>query len=93
LARERTEERAAESGIEFNRFRFQNLRAKNASDMESMANARKLLGHSTESMATEYVRSRIGGKVPPVLLSGYAKREKLQEWRKKSKMAKKIICQ
>lgn len=75
LARDRAEKRAAESGIEFNRFQFRDLRAKSASDMESMANARKLPGHSTESMTTEYVRARVGEKVSPVLLSGYAKRE------------------
>ncbi|MEO7559013.1 MAG: tyrosine-type recombinase/integrase [Nitrosospira sp.] len=76
LARDRAEKRAAESGIEFNRFQFRDLRAKSASDMESMANARKLLGDATESMTTEYVRARVGEKVSPVLLSGYAKREK-----------------
>jgi hypothetical protein len=36
--------------------------------MESMASARKLLGHSTESMTTAYVRARIGEKVSPVML-------------------------
>ena len=37
---------------------------------------KKLLGHSTEAMTSEYVRARVGEKVSPVLTSGYAKREK-----------------
>lgn len=37
---------------------------------------KKLLGHSTEAMPGEYVRARVGEKVSPVLISGYAKREK-----------------
>jgi hypothetical protein len=41
-----------------------------------MAYARKLPGHSTESMTSEYVRARVGEKVSPVLISGYAEREK-----------------
>lgn len=76
LARDRAQARAAELGIEFVRFQFKDLRAKSASDMESMASARKLLGHTTESMTTKYVRNRVGEKVSPVLISGYAKREK-----------------
>ena len=44
--------------------------------MESMAKARKLLGRSTESMTAKYVRARVREKVSPVLISGYAKREK-----------------
>lgn len=76
LARDRAEKRAAELGIEFIRFQFRDLPAKSASDMESMSKARKLLGHSTESMTTEYVRARVGERVSPVLISGYAKREK-----------------
>jgi integrase len=76
LARDRAQQKAAELGIEFVRFQFKDLRAKSASDMESMASARKLLGHATESMTTKYVRQRAGEKVSPVLMSGYAKREK-----------------
>jgi integrase len=75
-ARDRAEAKAAELGIEFTRFQFKDLRAKSASDMSTMAGARKLLGHSTESMTTKYVRNRVGEKVSPVLMSGYAKREK-----------------
>jgi integrase len=76
LARDKAEKRAAELGVEFVRFQFRDLRAKSASDMASMATARKLLGHSTESMTAKYVRARVGEKVSPVLKSGYDKREK-----------------
>ena len=44
LARDRAEAKAAELGINFVRFQFRDLRAKSASDMESMAKPRKLLG-------------------------------------------------
>jgi hypothetical protein len=47
LGRDRSEKRAAEFGIELSRFQFRYVWAKSASDMESMASARKLLGHST----------------------------------------------
>jgi integrase len=76
LARDRAQAKAAELGIEFVRFQFKDLRAKSASDIESMASARKLLGHSTESMTTKYVRNRVGEKVSPVLISGYGKKDK-----------------
>jgi integrase len=76
LARDKAEKRAAELGVEFVRFQFRDLRAKSASDVASMATARKLLGHSTESMTAKYVRARVGEKVSPVLKSGYDKREK-----------------
>lgn len=77
LARDRAEAKAAELGIELVRFQFKDLRAaKSASDMESMAEAQKVLGHSTESMTTKYVRNRVGEKVSPLLISGYAKRKK-----------------
>ena len=76
LARDRAEAKAAELGINFVRFQFRDLRAKSASDMESMAKARKLLGTPRRQWTTEYVRARVGEKVSPVLMSGYAKREK-----------------
>lgn len=76
LARDRAEKRASELGVAFTRFQFRDLSAKSASDMENMSSARKLLGHTTESMTPEYVRTRVGEQVPPVLISGYAKREK-----------------
>jgi hypothetical protein len=41
-----------------------------------MGKARKLLAHSTEPMTAKYVGARMGEKVSPVLISGYAKREK-----------------
>jgi integrase len=63
LARDRAEVKAVELGIKFVRFQFRDLRAKSASDMESMAKARKLLGHSTETMTSEYVRARVADKV------------------------------
>jgi integrase len=75
-ARDLAEQRAAELGIEFTRFQFKDLRAKSASDMETMANARKLLGHSTESMTAKYVRTRVGERVSPIQRSEYDKREK-----------------
>lgn len=75
IARDKAEQRAAELGIQFTRFQFRDLRAKNASDMESMGKARKFLGHSTESMTAKYVRSRLGEKVSPVLISGYSNRK------------------
>jgi integrase len=74
-ARDKAEKRAAELGIELVRFQFKDLRAKSASDMSTMAGARKLLGHSTESMTTKYVRNRVGEKVSPVLVSGYSKKK------------------
>jgi hypothetical protein len=49
LARDRAQAKAAELGIEFVRFQFKDLRAKSASDMESMGTARKLLGHTQPS--------------------------------------------
>jgi integrase len=74
-ARDLAEKRAAELGVEFTRFQFKDLRAKSASDMETMANARKLLGHSTESMTAKYVRTRVGERVSPIQRSGYDKRK------------------
>lgn len=76
LARDRAEARAAELGLPFVRFQFKDLRAKSASDMSTMAGARKLLGHSTEAMTTKYVRNRVGEKVSPVPISGYTKENK-----------------
>jgi integrase len=75
-ARNKAEQRAAKLGVEFVRFQFKDLRAKSASDMETMANARKLLGHSTESMTAKYVRTRVGERVSPITKSGYDKRDK-----------------
>ena len=76
IARDKAEKRAEKLGIKHEQFQFRDLRAKSASDMESMANARKLLGHTTESMTAKYVRSRVGEKVSPILNSGYSKPQK-----------------
>ena len=46
-------------------FHFHDLRAKAASDIDSMTTARKLLGHTTEQTTAVYVRNRIGDVVKP----------------------------
>ena len=61
---------AKELGVEFVRFQFRDLRAKAASDIDSMAQARKLLGHTTEQMTRNYVRARIGERVAPIMAKG-----------------------
>ena len=65
-ARKAAEKKAQELGVEFFPFQFRDLRAKAASDIESMSTARKLLGHTTESMTRDYVRARVGEKVTPI---------------------------
>jgi len=45
---------------------FRDLRAKAASDMEDLAKAQKLLGHTKRDMTEHYVRKRRGEKVSPV---------------------------
>lgn len=65
-ARDAAEKEAKELGIEFRRWQLRDLRPKAASDMESMAQARKLLGHTTENMTAHYVRQRVGERVSPV---------------------------
>lgn len=64
-ARDLAEQEARALGMAFERFQFRDLRAKATSDLESMAQARKLLGHATESMTRAYVRERIGERVRP----------------------------
>jgi len=66
-ARTAAEKEAKEKGVPFLRFQFRDLRAKAASDLDSMTQARKLLGHTTENMTRNYVRARIGETVMPVL--------------------------
>jgi len=66
-ARDKAEREAQELGISFERFQLRDLRAKAASDLESMSQARKLLGHATENMTRQYVRARVGEKVMPVM--------------------------
>lgn len=69
-ARAAAAKEAGELGIEFVRFQFRDLRAKAASDIESMAQARKLLGHATEEMTRHYVRTRVGERVSPIMAKG-----------------------
>ena len=65
-ARTAAEKEAEEVGIPFRRWQLRDLRPKAASDLESMSQARKLLGHTTENMTAHYVRKRVGDKVKPV---------------------------
>lgn len=66
-ARDAAEAEAKELEIEFQRFQLRDLRAKAASDMESIGQACKLLGHTTENMTRQYVRHRVGESVNPVM--------------------------
>lgn len=65
-ARTAAEDEARKTGIPFRRWQLRDLRPKAASDLESMAQARKLLGHTTENMTAHYVRKRVGDQVRPV---------------------------
>jgi integrase len=47
-------------------FQFRDLRAKAASDVESLERAQKLLGHKTRTMTEDYVRPRRGEVVMPL---------------------------
>lgn len=47
-------------------FQFRDLRAKAASDIDDLALAQKLLGHSSATMTEHYVRARVGDRVRPV---------------------------
>jgi len=66
-ARDAAEAEAAEMGIPFERFQFRDLRPKAATDLESLAAAQKLLGHTTERMTAAYIRARRGDVVQPLL--------------------------
>lgn len=70
-ARTEAEKEAKALGIELMRFQFRDLRAKAASDIESMTQARKLLGHATEEMTRHYVRARVGERVSPIMAKGW----------------------
>lgn len=48
-------------------FQLRDLRAKAATDLEDLALAQKLLGHSSRSMTEHYVKRRAGEKVSPLL--------------------------
>jgi integrase len=45
---------------------FRDLRAKAASDVESLERAQKLLGHTKRDMTEHYIRTRRGDSVKPV---------------------------
>lgn len=66
-ARDAAEAEAKELGIPFERFQFRDLRPKAATDLENLANAQKLLGHTTERMTAAYIRARRGDVVQPLM--------------------------
>jgi integrase len=47
-------------------FRFRDLRAKAASDLQDPERAKKLLGHASQKMTEHYIRSRLGERVEPL---------------------------
>lgn len=51
-------------------FQLRDLRAKAATDLEDLALAQRLLGHTTRAMTEKYVKNRIGEKVQPLLRTG-----------------------
>ena len=65
-ARDAAQAEALALGIEFQRFQFRDLRPKAASDIDSLKDANKLLGHTTEKQTADYIRNRIGESVKPV---------------------------
>lgn len=67
-AREMAAEKAPNKAVaaRLRSIQFRDLRAKAASDVESMQTAQKLLGHANEQMTAHYVRQRRGDKVSPV---------------------------
>jgi len=69
-ARAAAEAEALANKEPFTRFQLRDLRAKTATDSESMASARKLLGHSTEAMTADYVRERRGERVSALRRKG-----------------------
>lgn len=66
-ARDAAEKEATELKVPFFRFQFRDLRPKSATDLESVSEARKLLGHTTERMTAAYIRERRGDVVQPML--------------------------
>ena len=66
-AREAAAEAAdTETAKKLRSIQFRDLRAKAASDVESLSRAQALLGHTTRNMTERYVRQRRGDKVSPV---------------------------
>lgn len=51
-------------------FQLRDLRAKAATDLEDLALAQKLLGHSSRNMTEHYTKKRAGEKVRPLLRTG-----------------------
>lgn len=51
------------AGVEF---QFRDIRAKAATDMDDLARAQKLLGHSSRTMTEHYTKKRKGEKVEPL---------------------------
>lgn len=58
--------KSAEQSAKIRAIQFRDLRAKAASDIESLDRAQKLLGHANRDMTEHYVRQRRGDKVRPV---------------------------
>ena len=54
----------AKAGVHF---QLRDLRAKAGTDLEDLALAQKLLGHSSRTMTEHYIKQRIGEKVQPLL--------------------------
>lgn len=54
----------AKAGVHF---QFRDLRAKAATDLEDLALAQRLLGHSSRAMTEHYTKKRAGEKVSPLL--------------------------
>jgi integrase len=60
----RFEEARTKAGVHF---QLRDLRAKAATDLEDLALAQKLLGHTTRAMTEKYTKQRIGERVSPLL--------------------------
>lgn len=57
---------AARTIARLGHIQFRDLRAKAATDLEDLAAAQRLLGHSSREMTEHYVKKRIGERVSPV---------------------------
>ncbi len=69
-------------------FQFRDIRAKAASDSESLAHAQKLLGHKTRGMTEHYTRERKGESVKPLNSGIVEKRGRIVEKRTPAKSPK-----
>lgn len=66
MLRKRFDKARAAAGIDIATFQFRDLRAKTATDTDEadgIRAAQALLGHSTETMTTNYIRHKVGKKV------------------------------